>query len=818
MNRRYFMKIGAGGGAFFLLPGKQLLSKTLFAPIVAGLNDPNGEDLFMNIVPNALDPGFIFSPIGNGPNKKYNVAIHPFVHNMGFKDLGNGPRLTPMFGYGDNDQTSATYPGKTFVAQSGTPVSVKWKNKLDLVTQHLLPVDTSLHWCYSLPNYTQYSIQTDGIPIVPHLHGGHTESESDGNPEFFFSPGYMVRGPQWIKKDYNYDNDQQAGTLWYHDHALGITRLNVYAGMAGFYILRDSVDTGLAGNTFGLPVYPYEAAFAIQDKMFNADGTLFWPSFPGDPFYEDFIVGEGANLPVDLFPGGGPTALAEFFGDHMIVNGKLWPKMDVEPRNYRFRYLNGCDSRFLVVELWEVDANATQVDELTDTKITFTVIGSDQGLAAQATDMDRLVIEPGSRYDIVVNFAGRDGKRIIMKNIGGDTPFGFSYGEDLEAEDIFAADRRTDRIMAFDVSLGLGALGGPADVWNAANLSTTGGVITEAATRVRKLGLFEGKDEFGRLQPILGTAEPATDHAGLPIYWPETQPYIDAGLAYEADGITRRQMEGAIAWHSPTTENPELNDVEEWHLFNVTGDSHPIHLHQVHFEVVRRQEIVWDSKTIGPDDPSGEEEDRVIPNALYSEAEGDGTYLVAQTVVQHNSGTSGLTGGAFRIVKPTYGMTLSMQNEPYVENTPKDMVTARPGEITVIKAKFDRPGRYVWHCHILSHEDHEMMRVLHVGALPAPAPRLAMKTEASLSNYPNPFRDKTTFQMQIPDKGKASLRILDLQGREVHTLQRGTLASGEHLVKWDGNTSGGLTVPAGMYICQLILDGKVHATRKLQKI
>jgi FtsP/CotA-like multicopper oxidase with cupredoxin domain len=215
--------------------------------------------------------------------------------------------------------------------------------------------------------------------------------------------------------------------------------------------------------------------------------------------------------------------------------------------------------------------------------------------------------------------------------------------------------------------------------------------VPTAVDRTRKVALFEGTDEFGRLQPLLGTAEPATDYMRNPINWPDTPAYAAAGLV--------GQMEGAIAWHSPTTENPNLGDTEEWHVFNVTGDAHPIHLHLVHFEVLGRQEIVWDSATT--------DEDRVLDPA---DANGDGTYLVEQPVVQHN----GLLGNGFKVVNPTYG-PVAYAGPEYVENAPKDMVSALPGQITKIRCTFDKPGRYVWHCHILSHEDHEMMRVLHVG-------------------------------------------------------------------------------------------------------
>jgi FtsP/CotA-like multicopper oxidase with cupredoxin domain len=247
----------------------------------------------------------------------------------------------------------------------------------------------------------------------------------------------------------------------------------------------------------------------------------------------------------------------------------------------------------------------------------------------------------------------------------------------------------TDRIMAFDVVLPLDTA--------VPDVSPTGiafGPVVPAPTRVRKVALFEGMDEFGRLQPLLGTAEPATDYLGNPINWPSTPEYVNAGLV--------GQMEGATAWHSPTTENPALNSTEEWEVWNATVDAHPVHLHLVNFEILGRQEILWDSNTT--------EDDRMIPSDDFATPAGDGTYLVAQPVVQHN----GTLGDGFRIVNPTYGPAVPQPAE-YVENAPKDMVTALPGQITRIKATFDKPGRYVWHCHILSHEDHEMMRVLHVG-------------------------------------------------------------------------------------------------------
>jgi FtsP/CotA-like multicopper oxidase with cupredoxin domain len=702
ISRRDFLKLsGASAAALYAATHGRFLLRALGAPLAPGLSDPAAQPKFMNFVPNALDPGFKFDT----SKGKAKVDVSQSVQMTGLVDSNGAFVPTTIWGYGDGKGPFAySWPGRTFEVQSGVPLEVKWGNSLGTlpmpVTSHGRSViDTSLHWAYSLHGYTQYNVEMDGVPIVPHVHGGHTDFQFDGNPEFFFSPGYTIRGPQWVEKKYVYQNDQPAGTVWYHDHALGITRLNVYAGMAGFYIIRDADDTGLPGNSFGLPAFPYETALAIQDKMFHDDGRLFYPAYPGDPFYDDFITGEGAILPPDLFPGGGPTGLAEFFGDHMVVNGLIWPKMNVEPRNYRLRFLNGCDSRFLVGQFFEVPAGETDFTNAAG-PLDFTVIGSDQGLASEPTTVDTLVMETGSRYDVIFDFKTvTPGSRVIMKNIGGDTPFGFSYGDDLEPEDVFP-DRQTDRIMAFDVVLPFdGAVpdvsptSGALSTYAIAREAAYGGYQLDTVNRTRKVALFEGTDEFGRLQPLLGTAEPATDYLGNPVNWPNMPAYANAGLV--------GQMEGAIAWHSPTTENPNLGDTELWEVYNVTGDSHPVHLHLVHFEVVGRKAIKWDSNA---------DEDGFIPEGL--DPADDGTYLEEQPVVQHN----GLLGNGFRILNATYEGDYLDPGSEYVDSTsPKDMVTARPSEVTFIKAKFDKPGRYVWHCHILSHEDHEMMRVMHVG-------------------------------------------------------------------------------------------------------
>ena len=678
-SRREFIALSAKTtlalGVASALPGSVLRAVRAGAiPLIAGLSDPALQPKFVELAPNALDPSFLFKDLNEngGPVQRpdFSIRARRTRQATGLIDPRNGRRLkTEVWGYGAN---TVSWPGQTFQVMSPSAggadeTVVRWRNELG--KSHLLPVDTNLHWAYSIHgassangvDYRQFSIERDGVPIITHLHGGNSDFQFDGNPEFFYTRNGKVTGPQWdsvpggFTDTFRYNNAVPAGNLWYHDHTLGLTRLNVYAGLAGFYFVRDEDDTGLADNPLGLPAFPYELAYAIQDRMFTDRGALFYPAFPGDPFYDDFITGEGAILPPELFPDGGPTALAEFFGDHMVVNGKIWPKTDVEPRNYRMRLLNGCDSRFLVVQF--VAVNAGETDPSTGTPLPFWVIGSDQGLGTPA-QTDTLVIEPGGRYDVVVDFSQvPSGSRVIMKNLGGDAPFGGAFGGDLDPADLFP-ERQTDRIMAFDVVVPLSAV---PDNFNPGNLADYGGVPNGATTR--RVALFEGTDEFGRLQPLLGTV-------------------ADGDLSSGTNVAT------AHTWFQPTTETPAAGSTEIWEIYNFTADAHPIHVHLVNFEILDREDFEYDIT---------------------------GT----QVTLQHN----GTTGEAPEISN-IRNLTAASVGTEYFEDAPKDMVTSLPGDpegapptgqLVRIKAEFNKSGRYVWHCHILSHEDHEMMRVLQVG-------------------------------------------------------------------------------------------------------
>lgn len=294
---------------------------------------------------------------------------------------------------------------------------------------------------------------------MPHLHGGDMESDSDGLAEYWWAPNEAVVGPRFVKSLYDSANSQEAATIWYHDHAAGITRLNVYAGLAGFYIIRDDYDTGAPGNPLNLPPSPYDIPLAIQDRIFDLDNQLFYPSSPA---LAQQLFGP-ANYP-------DPTVFAEVYGDVIIVNGKAWPKLQVEPRKYRFRILNGSDTRFYNLFL--------------DFSVPFLQIGTDQGLLNAPVATSQISVAPSERVDVVVDFSGLAGQTIIVRN---NAPGTFRRPLDSNLPD-----------PALPATL-RGGPGQPAPISLANELVQV--------SNTRQVFLYEGLDERGRLKPLLGTAE-----------------------------------------------------------------------------------------------------------------------------------------------------------------------------------------------------------------------------------------------------------------------------------------------------------------------
>jgi spore coat protein A, manganese oxidase len=654
-------------------------------PLADGLMDPELQPIFVELLPNALARQNQVKAEANVSNVYEMEVGVSYDHYTGLVGTDGERVATTIYGYGQAG--TYTWPGPTFVVTSeraGGPkqIYVKWVNKLR-ETSHLLPVDTNMHWAFA--SMAGVTIEQYGIPISPHLHGGFTDEQYDGNAEAFFTPDNEIVGPYWQRvpygftNEFQYDNAGRAAPLWYHDHTLGITRLNVYAGLVGFYIIRDNIDTGDAQNKLGLPYGKYELLLAIQDRMFTEDGQFFFPSRPGDPGYDDYITDQNVNLPEEQFPDGGPTALAEFFGDFILVNGKIWPRKVVRPHMYRLRILNGCDSRYLVVQFKIVDSDVTDPNSASGKLLDFTVIGSDAGLGNPVRfDNTPLVVEPAARYDILIDFSDLSGRRVIMQNLGADEPFGGTFETDPAAANSGTV-RYTDRIMAFDVRTEQTSNRGllrPGAAFSTAVATTTStathmktsdfvfqwdGLSRPDDTKIRELAVMEGSDEFGRIQPILGS---------------KTQNPLDPRGSF-----------AAYSWSHPITEQPKLGTTEEWYLLNFSEDAHSMHLHLVEFQVV---------------------------GDFTFEFTIDGT----QDVVQHN----GAIGTAPRLTNVRNFKTVERDTSLYYDAAPKDTATVLPGTDPaggigrgiILRMKFTKLGLYSWHCHILSHEDHEMMRPFEV--------------------------------------------------------------------------------------------------------
>ncbi|ASK60987.1 copper oxidase [Virgibacillus phasianinus] len=483
-------------------------------------------------------------------NKKgsyYEVRMEEFKQKL-HRDL----RPTRLWGY------NRQFPGPTFDVKQGEPIQVKWMNNLP--SRHILPVDRSIHEVAQHPE----------VRTVTHLHGSETKSASDGYPEAWFTKDFKKVGPFFKREVYEYPNRQRATMLWYHDHSMGITRLNMYAGLAGAYIIRNEQEKLLK-----LPKGKYEIPLVIQDRSFNDDGSLSYPRQPADP---------ADNLP-------NPSITPFFLGDKIIVNGKVWPYFEVEPRKYRFRILNASNTRAYQLYL--------------DSNQPFYQIGSDGGLLKKTVKINKLTIEPAERVDVILDFSKYEGMKVILKN---------NLGPNADPED------ETDEVMQFDVSLPMEERD---DSNIPHNLSRIPSLKQNKIDAIRNLKLVGSTDKYNRPLLLLDNKK----------------------------------------WMDPVTEKPNLGATEIWTLMNITGFTHPIHIHLIQFQILDRRPFDLD---------------------LYNK---DGRIVYT---------------GPSRPPEPN-------------ERGWKDTVPAPSAQITRVIAKFTPyTGDYVWHCHILEHEDYDMMRPLRV--------------------------------------------------------------------------------------------------------
>lgn len=321
-------------------------------------------------------------------------------------------------------------PGPTFNVERNQPIYVRWTNHLPL--KHFLPVDKTIHGAHHNPE----------VRTVVHLHGSPSEPYSDGHPEAWFTRNFRQTGPRFKKEIYHYPNSERASCLWYHDHALGITRLNVYVGLAGLYFIRDEHERSLP-----LPKGKYEIPLVIQDKSFNPDGLLFYPAQPENP---------PPNIPY-------PSIVPAFIGDTITVNGKVWPYLQVEPRKYRFRLLNASNTRTYKYQFSNL--------------MPFYLIGTDSGLLERRIRVESLDVSPAERVDIIVDFSKLRGQNIVL-------------------QDGFELENPTGDIMEIQVTKPLSS---PDQSWVPLHLSHIEPLSLNCVRKVRRLTLQDSQDEFGRL-------------------------------------------------------------------------------------------------------------------------------------------------------------------------------------------------------------------------------------------------------------------------------------------------------------------------------
>jgi FtsP/CotA-like multicopper oxidase with cupredoxin domain len=685
LSRRDFLRIGGGAGAglFFVgqIGGKLFKVPVAAAQIPGGTLDPGDVPKYQTplLVPPVMPRAATLTAPGGKPVDYYEISMRQFAEQI----LPTGLPATTVWGYGavtsQNRKGLRIHhaPSLTIEAQYNRPVRVKWVNELVDTAggflPHLLPVDPTLHWANppggtagrdSRPTFRETPGRYEGpVPVVTHAHGAvGVGDESDGYAEAWYLPaannipagfasegtwyGFFAGkaaasyGASWGPgfATFQYPNLGRASTTWYHDHTLGMTRLNVYAGPAGFYLIRGgpagdaAVLDSRTGLTASLPgpaprdgdAFPpnkryREIPIAIQDRSFNANGSLFYPDTRA--FFDGFT---GPYIPeTDVSPIWNP----EFFGNMIMVNGNTWPFLTVEQRRYRFRVLNGCQSRFLILDFSNVPG------------VEVWMIGNEGGFLAApvnltATNGNQLLMGLAERADLIVDFTGVPVGNHVLANAGPDEPFGGGEpDEDFDSSD----PETTGQIMQFQVvpALTVDASTPPAF------LQLPAITPLPPATLTRPLALLEEASEFtdGPAEALLGTVD---------------------GDPNIAPGVCVKRL-----WMDPVTENPAVGTTEVWELYNTTADAHPMHIHEVHFEVVSRQDIQIDEET-------------------------------GEVQVAPDSAAAG--------------------PEPW-EIGFKDTVVAYPGQVTRVRIQFARPGQFVWHCHIVEHEDNEMMRPYRIGPL-----------------------------------------------------------------------------------------------------
>lgn len=597
-------------------------------------------------------------------------AVHYTIDMRQFSDqlLPSGFGPTTLWGYSQVGQPQR-HLGAILVANRGTPVQLKFRNQLP--TTHFLPVDRTVDGAQSPP---------DNRASV-HLHGGKVPWISDGGPLAWFS-STGAGGPTFPQQqqalptesgsaEYYYPNDQAARFMWIHDHAQGITRLNAYAGLASAYLLTDGGEQALQASA-GLPGPLHERThhLVFQDKVFRASGELWYPSVYDEEMFE---LGPPTVTPLPT-----PSAVPEFFGDTMLVNGTTYPALTLPQGVHRLRMLNACNGRFLTPRLYYASTAAPTEPNLQAPGPGFLQIGTEGGflpapVPVNAPSRLQLILAPAERADVLVDLRGVPaGSKLILYN---DAPAPFPNGSEMT--DFFAGSANShgshigygpDTRTLLQITVAAQANPAPFPTlppdlrpYNEPLLvnHTPGvGAPIPDAVRVRQLTLNEGFDEYGRLLPLLGAATPTANGFGL-------------------------------HFNEPATEVVQQGSIEVWEIFNLSADTHPIHFHLVNVQILNRQRLPMSPPRRG----------RTLPfhprsvNFAARPVGVDANELGWKETVRMNAGE--VTRVIMRFDAPaTLPFALPTLSGTDASGTPY------------------RGYGFVWHCHMLEHEDRDMMRPL----------------------------------------------------------------------------------------------------------
>ncbi len=707
--------------------------------------------------------------------------------NLWAYSVSNGSVTTPPY-----------WPAFTIVAQRGIPVKVKYVNDLGGQTYADvgLIADQTLHWADPLGDKGSFDPYTGPVPVVPHLHGAVVPSESDGGPDAWFTPGYKITGPAWgidgTDQNYRYLNTQEATTLWWHDHALGATRLNVYAGLAGFYFLKgpDEENDELPGwsgddlvqevapagtsGTFNPNPYLPEIEVVFQDRMFDTDGKLYFPNEPTNPTVH-------------------PYWTPEFIGDIITVNGKTWPYLSVAPRKYRFRLLNGSNARFYSLKLQgATGGNGPSIVQ----------IGTDGGLLDSPVPISgELLMAPGERADVVIDFTGSDGLEWIMVNSArapypkGSPPNGTTTGRIMKfvvnGSMVSASDGASP---GSDKSLLPGSLRSP--MVKLTNF-TTGLNVTPSVKR--QLTLNEVIGLGGPLEVLVNNTK-----------------WDGNGMSTPGLGETELPVEGTT---------------ELWQIVNLTADAHPIHLHLTQFQIVSRQPFnVSNYSTAYNNAFGGTFQPAVGPPLPYNDANGDEAIGGNPGVTSYLQGMARGPETNERGWKDTHVVMPGEVTTFIVRFAPTDMPTTTDPKNLLYDFDPSKGPGYVWHCHIIDHEDNEMMRPYKVVASPYRKPGKGPKSKAITGssstfvpdqvteridkvtleqNSPNPFSVETEIRFKLPEAAHVRMSLYSSTGAEVQTILDADAPAGLNTVRLNAGN-----LKAGVYFYQL-RTGLVNQVKRM---